>query len=191
MNKDLLLNPFSRIAGGRALAWGLVAIVAGIALGYALDVHCWIFNAWWMRDMPWWLIGVERLQFWLLPSLLLWLAGMWLSRSRVRAVDVFGTMAFAQWPVVLLTVVGWPQAEVTKQIMRTMDRYEMPTGLGIAHAISSVLIILLFAWWLVWMFQAFRVSCNLRRWKLWGTFLVVMGICYLSRMGLMWLATLN
>lgn len=192
MNKDLLLNPFSRIAGGKALAWGLAGIALSIGLGYALDVHCTIFNFWYLLDTPGWLIVVERLVIWLMPTVLLWLAGVWLSRSRVRALDVFGTMAFAQLPVVGLTLAGWPYALWIKGMHASFGKFVGPGWLGAMQVVGSVVSVLCFAWWLAWMFQAFRVSCNLKGGRLWGAFLAVMAGCYvLSKLLLFWLATLK
>ena len=102
---EIAVNPFIRIAGGKALAIGLAGMLLSAIVAISGDVHYHgllhygpaVNNAWWTH-------AVEVLAVWLVPAVLFYLGGRLRSKSQIRAVDVFGTVAFAQIPLLVVNL---------------------------------------------------------------------------------------
>ena len=96
----LIVNPFIRIAGGQALIWGFLGLIVSTLL-------CWISGCHYhgllhfgpAPNPAWWCYLAEHLIVWLIPALLFYLGGLFLSHSRIRVIDVLGTVLFAQLPL--------------------------------------------------------------------------------------------
>ncbi len=95
-----LFNPFYYIAGGKALMIGIVVMLTtglsayfgGSRFNGLLDFRLGL------PAQPWWIYVSEIMISWLIFSSLLLISGKILSKSRVRAIDVFGTQALARSP---------------------------------------------------------------------------------------------
>jgi len=89
-----LLNPFNRVAGFPALFYGCVFMVltatvaapCGVNFVGSLNIHV-------ARPMPFGLIFGLLLFGWVNVSCCFYVAGMLFSKSRIRMVDVYGTLA--------------------------------------------------------------------------------------------------
>lgn len=108
MNKQHLyglINPFERIAGLKALLWGLAGMVVSTALSYYSGWHYHGLLHFGPAPNPaWWCYAVEHLAVWLIPAVMFYLGGLLLSRSRIRMVDVLGTVVFAQLPLIVMNL---------------------------------------------------------------------------------------
>ena len=106
MNKQHLyglINPFERIAGLEALLWGLAGMVVSTALSFYSGWHYHGLLHFGPAPNPaWWCYAVEHLAVWLIPAVMFYLGGLLLSRSRIRMVDVLGTVVFAQLPLIVM-----------------------------------------------------------------------------------------
>lgn len=171
------VSPFVKVAGAKALAWG----VAGLAVSAA--AAC--FSGWHAHGLlhfgpspnnAWWVFAVEYLAIWIVPSILVYGLGAALSKSRIRAVDVFGTMSFSLLPLAamnliyllppmkrMLTMFGDPNIDLAAMA----GSLASPSFVAIGIAMTVLIV-----WMLVWMFNAVRVSCNLGGWRLWATYVV-------------------
>ncbi len=164
-----LINPFERIAGFQALGWGLLALVMSTVICYASGWHyhgLLHFGA--APNSAWWCFGVEHLTVWLVPAALFYFGGLLLSRSKIRMVDVFGTVAFAQAPYIFMDILN---TLPPIRRMMDMDMTTPPTELlaqpGFLLGVWLSLVGLIFLIWaLVWMFKALKVSCNLKGYPL-------------------------
>ena len=110
-----LVNPFRYVAGVRALAAGLALIAAAScwlhALGLCQDSYLHFGPA--PDGFTVWHVAALQIGMWLAPALALYGCGRALSPSRIRLVDVLGTTALAQAPILLLLVplsIGPPRA---------------------------------------------------------------------------------
>lgn len=178
------LRPFEKIAGWQALGWGVAGIALASWLSWIFGVH---FNSFlqvriWPGD-PWWTYVSEHLIIWLVPALLFYLGGLMLSPSRIRPLDVIGTLAFAQLPVL-----AWAGVMCLPPVNRYLGRLtqivqsgnfselaaETAGGLTYLYLLGPIL---LAVWMLVWMFNALKVSCNLKKTRLavWYGFSVLAG----------------
>lgn len=94
----IVFDPFRYIAGLKALLLGLVFILSAALLlnaaGYLSDgyLHYTVQpeGVGFLRTLA------LQLLAWLIPALMLYLAGLVFSKSKIRIIDVLGTTAFAQ-----------------------------------------------------------------------------------------------
>lgn len=162
---SLLLNPFEKVAGGQALLWGLVGMIVAVVTSFYSGYHYHgLLHFGGAPNGAWWCYAVEHVVVWFIPALLFYVGGLCLSKSRIRIVDVFGTVAFAQLPFILMNLYAFLPP---MQRIHTLDFDLPPSQLmsqpGMLMAIWLSLISLIFiVWVLVWMYNALKVSCNLK-----------------------------
>ncbi|WP_303179213.1 YIP1 family protein [uncultured Butyricimonas sp.] len=167
---NLLFNPFARIAGYSALGWGFLGIVLATLLSYSTGLHYHgLLHFGWAPNPAWWCFAAEHLVIWLIPAILFYLGGLLLSRSRIRIVDVLGTVAFAQLPFIIMNLFYFIPS------LRFMTQLN-PNALSIQELLAqpefikgvwfSLFSLIFFVWVLIWMFHALRVSCNLKGYRL-------------------------
>jgi hypothetical protein len=100
--KTWLFRPFDRIAGGVALGLGLFIIVVTAFLAAASGLHTdGVIDLHFGPTVPVWVLLLQGLINWLCLGLVLYALGRWLSTTRFRAIDLFGTQALARWPMLL------------------------------------------------------------------------------------------
>ena len=165
MNKwTLLYNPFTCIAGWKALVWGFVGIVVSVVMAWQIGLHYHgLLHYGGASNNAWWCYAAEHLIVWLIPTLLFYLGGVLFSHSHIRLIDVLGTVAFAQLPFVIMNLFFLPSAaqyflHVPLEI--TMEWLSSPMLL---KAILWVMPSLIFmVWVMILMFWALKVSCNLK-----------------------------
>ena len=157
-------NPFRVIAGGKALAWGLLFIASVVVLLYAGGcvqdgyIHIGLRPA----GVGLWQTAAMQLLLWLIPAAVLYGCGAVMSHSKIRLIDMLGTTAFAQ--LILLPMIA---------PMLCFDMTQQPFA-------PAWVVALLGVWelaWLIlffgWNYAAFATSCNLRGVKATLTFVAV------------------
>jgi len=149
--KQLLFHPFRRIAGYSALLIGLVFMAAAALVAYcngchfdgALDIHTGLTN-------PLWSYFFEALVAWLPLVLIFFITAKLFSRSRIRFIDIAGTMAMSRWPMLPAALFCFLPMPLPGQ-----------NG-NIAAGIIGVLGLLACSIWMVaLMYQAYTVSAHL------------------------------
>lgn len=102
----LIVNPFIRIAGGQALIWGFLGLIVSTLLCWISGYHYHGLLHFGPAPNPaWWCYLAEHLIVWLIPALLFYLGGLFLSHSRIR---VIGKSTLSN------VLVGHPAYEVTR-----------------------------------------------------------------------------
>lgn len=163
---SFLINPFEWIAGFQALGWGLLGLVVSTAISYFSGWHYHGLLHFGPAPNPaWWCFAVEHLVVWIVPALLFYLGGLILSRSRIRMVDVFGTTAFAQLPLIFINLVNM-LPPIQKMINIDMNAKFLVQQHLLFSLWLSVIGMIFLIWALVWMFKALKVSCNLKGYPL-------------------------
>lgn len=164
-----LVNPFRYVAGGRALALGLgLILVTGCwldLLGLVQDSYLHFAPS--GRVAPASLLRVVGMQLamWFVPALLLYGCGRLLSHSKIRAIDLFGTTALAQGPLLLVIVpLSVPAVQtfldrITGQLLAGALPASGDLTLAVLCGLWSLAAVALFY---VRGYQAYAVSCNLR-----------------------------
>lgn len=187
----LIANPFIRIAGGQALIWGFLGLIASTLLCWISRYHYHGLLHFGPAPNPaWWCYLAEHLIVWLIPALLFYLGGLFLSHSRIRVIDVLGTVLFAQLPLLGMNLISLlPAMRMMSQMNMNMSPEEM---LAQPYFILAMILTLLglpfLILTLIWMFNALKVSCNLKQWKLWTVVLIgIIGGDVLCRLLIEWL----
>ena len=167
-----LFNPFHYVAGGRALAAGLVLMAVTSALAMLSHTH---FDG--VLDLhpgapaPWWVFWIESPIDWLTLALVLLAGGKLLSKSHIRIIDVLGTQALARFPAVLAAAIQLPPQvqDANRKMLAALMQGMRPGSPGLSSIqpvdmllftfmgiISTVVII----WMIYLMYRAFAVACN-------------------------------
>lgn len=187
----LIVNPFIRIAGGQALIWGFLGLIVSTLLCWISGYHYHGLLHFGPAPNPaWWCYLAEHLIVWLIPALLFYLGGLFLSHSRIRVIDVLGTVLFAQLPLLGMNLISLlPAMRMMSQMNMNMSPEEM---LAQPYFILAMILTLLglpfLILTLIWMFNALKVSCNLKQWKLWMVALIgIIGGDVLCRLLIAWL----
>ena len=150
----------------------------------------WFASFWTGPQSAWWCYLAEHLIVWLIPALLFYLGGLFLSHSRIRVIDVLGTVLFAQLPLLGMNLISLlPAMRMMSQMNMNMSPEEM---LAQPYFILAMILTLLglpfLILTLIWMFNALKVSCNLKQWKLWTVALIgIIGGDVLCRFLIGWL----
>src|SRR5436190_5111716 len=105
--KKWLFNPFVYIAGSRALLTGLLAMMATAVAGYYSHAHFdGVIDLHNGRISPFTTHILELLIDWICITLLLYLGGVLFSGSRIRFIDVAGTLALSRWVLLFPALIG-------------------------------------------------------------------------------------
>jgi len=181
---EFLFYPFVRVAGLPSLLLGLAGIALAGGLGFiqglhfdgVLDVHVG-------AHLPWWMSLGEGLINWLSLAVLLFIAGKIVSRTRFRAVDLFGTQALARWPVLLVSLMclapGFHRytEALVKVLLKVTDkpgRVVLPPINADTWVFGLVMLGMLSCtvWMVTLLWQSFAHSCNARGGKAVAAFVV-------------------
>lgn len=168
--KKWLFNPFTYVAGGKALALGLISMAMAALAGFATTTHFdGVLHMSPGGSNAIWIFMAEQLICWVSVTIILFAGTVIFSPSKTRIIDMAGTQALARWPSFIIAALG---AGITT-----------PKGLSpeaIAEAITPLTIVclLLTLTFIVWMvalfYNAFRVSANMKGEK--GVAVFVIGL---------------
>lgn len=162
---SILYNPFHRIAGLKALSLGLLAILLTAGAGWlgrchfdgALDIHVGFRG-------PAWLYPAEGLLNWLILSAVFYAGAIILSRSKIRLLDIAGTVALARYPLFF--------AAVLAAILRVPPREAARLTPASLILVGGFLIVTI--WTIVLLYNAYAVAGNLKGAKAIISFIVLM-----------------
>ncbi|HIJ65596.1 MAG TPA: hypothetical protein HPP77_06540 [Candidatus Hydrogenedentes bacterium] len=173
-----LFNPFYYLAGGQSLAMGIVVLGLCCLFGMITNSHFdGVLDFHVGAEAPWWFFWLESPIDWLIMGILLFIGGKLLSKSKVRAIDVFGTQALARFPALLMVLTQLPPVVRTAALRVSNTMLKMSPQLapqadnGIADASaldvvlfggSVLLVLVMLVWMLVLMYRAYAVSCNVK-----------------------------
>lgn len=168
-----LFNPFHFVAGGKALGIGIIVVLVASFNGSVSNSH---FDG--VLDFhtgfaaPRWFFFAEGLIDWLSLAVLLWVAGLLISRSRMRAIDVFGTTALARFPTLGMAFVAvLPGFQRQTARFVAMDLTFLPVDMAV-FSIGAIVMVAMLVWMVLLSYRAFAVSCNVRGAKAVVTFVV-------------------
>lgn len=181
--KTWLFNPFHYLAGGKALGLGLTVILISGLIGWIGNVHLDGVLDWHTGGQvkaPLWFFLAEGLIDWLSLAILLLIAGIILSKSRVRALDVLGTQALARWPMLPAVFLGLIPAvyAFSDYLKERLLPGQGSAGAGVGTialgVVCTILAILMIIWMVALMYRAYAVSCNLKGARAVVSFIVVL-----------------
>lgn len=169
-------NPFRYIAGAKALILGLVFIAASAMMLYSGNLIQDSYIHIGMADASLWLVLAMQVAWWLMPTSLLYICGVALSKSKIRFIDILGTTAFAQL-ILLLMIAPMLLPVVMNNMLDSVATLQSgaiiePTSLMLTmiYSIWSLICLIFFY---IWNYNAFAVSCNVSGWKAIVAFIAV------------------
>lgn len=162
---SFFVNPFGRIAGGKALTWGVIGMILSIFLCYFSGGHYHGLLHFGPASNPYlWCYAVEHLVVWMIPSVLFYFSGRFFSTSRIRVIDVFGTVSFAQLPLLVINLLNFMPS--MQKMLKASDAEMLEMSQQFSLTVVMLFSVLLLIWVCVLMYNALRVSCNLKGYKL-------------------------
>lgn len=161
MNNKFIYNPFISIAGIKSILFGFSGLLLTSFLAYITGTHYYgHLNIEFAKDSPFWIYLVENSISWIVLSILLFISGLILSKSRIRVIDIFGTILFSRIPLLLLPLIRLIPA-LQSFVSQSPEMY----FLIVIFWISMI-------WTVILSFNAYKVSCNLINEKLVISFIV-------------------
>ena len=155
MNNRFIFNPFVYIAGFKSLIIGLVGLCLTSFLAYITGTH---FNGFihveFAKDCCFWVYLLENVIQWIAFSVVLYLAGLMLSKSKIRLIDVFGTILLSRIPLLIVPV------------FRLFPFFQSFVIFSTTMYLLVGVYIVSFIWFVVLSFNAYKISCNLKNDKL-------------------------
>lgn len=164
---SLLINPFVRIAGGKALLIGIVVFVVSILLAYCGNmVFDGVVDAHFKEN-----VNLGRAL--LVPSIALvifivtlYLTGRLLSKSSIRFIDVAGTVTLARTPFILISLAVLIPGVYDYNVIITQNllaqSYSEITVMQWVVFFSFLAVSMIAAiWFVILAYKAFSVSCNI------------------------------
>ena len=176
-----LLNPFTRLAGFSALFYGglgmlltaMIAAPSGVNFVGSLNIHV-------ARPMPFGLIFGLLVLGWLNATFFFFAAGMFFSKSNIRLIDVGGTLALARVPFLIAAPFG-----LLPGLWNLNPLQPIPAEAAISLAIAGIVFWLVDIWVVVWSYNAFAVSANVKSKRLFAAVLIASEIVAVILSGLL------
>ncbi|MCX6307903.1 MAG: hypothetical protein NTY32_03390 [Bacteroidia bacterium] len=154
----LLMNPFTRIAGWQAFSLGFIFIVLMGFIGASNGV---VFDG--VIDMHLFEITVQQSFLYLAVDLfclvlVMWITGLIVSKN-FRFIDILGTMTLAKAPFLLLAIFGYfTTAPNMSEIIK--DPYIILQSTS--FVLMMILSVPVMIWSIVLMYNALKISCDLK-----------------------------
>jgi hypothetical protein len=163
MNNKSWYNPFLVIAGMKSFLLGLLGLLLTSYIACKTGTHFnGLANIDFARDSDFWVFLVENSSHWFILSILLFAAGLILSKSRIRPIDIFGTTLFSRIPLIITPLI------------RTMTIFQSFVFNSFIMYFLTGVYLLSLIWTVVLLYNAYRISCNLKDEQLIISFTVAM-----------------
>ena len=189
-----LFDPFTYVAGGRALALGLAAmLLAGLIGSFSYTHFDGVLDLHTGRPAATWVFLSEGLINWLSLAVVLFVFGKLASKSAFRARDLFGTQAMARWPMLIGAVAALapPYRRFAAAVAENPMNIMRGTGVAVFDMVVAVLamivIVVMLVWMVALMYRSYRICCNLKGGTAVATFVVGLFIAEgLSKVAVLW-----
>lgn len=183
---DRLFRPFKFIAGTKALVWGIITIALLSVLGYLSNTH---FDG--IADVhiggcpdegyPYIIHAFYQLLTWILLTVVFYITARIVTKTAVRLIDIAGTMALSQAPLLIAAVIGFiPALHICIGDFNTTSIEEMTETImsNIVPLLISALFLFIFVVWsMLLKYNAYSVSANVKGTKGIVSFIVAIFIC--------------
>jgi len=164
-----LFNPFRYIAGVKSLVAGILVLLLTAITGYFSHTHFPdLISIKLSPAFPLWYFVAQVFTNWLIISIVLYVLALIFSSSSVRIIDIFGTQALARVPYFMAAFTGFFGAmhKFGQYILYTRFHQGEPVNLtstDVVLAVSLMIVSLLLSiWTIILMYNAFRISANVK-----------------------------
>ncbi len=164
---SMLINPFAKIAGWKALWIGVLAMALTAWSGQKNDIiFDGIFDVHFTTHSLYHALMCQVIILLVLTSLF-WLAGVVFSKSSIRFVDIAGTMALSRVPYLLIGLIAFfpfvgQVNSIMEKLIYTLSISSFSLAEGLQFYLFLLITIFVSVWFVILAFNAFRTSCNLR-----------------------------
>lgn len=160
---QLFYNPFIHIAGFWSAVAGIVVILFTAWICFITGTHNYgLVNISFASDMSLLAYVAEHFIHWIITVLVLFVAGLLFSKSRIRFIDVLGTQGISRAPLLVLPVV------------RLIPVFASFPFNSINMYFLFVLHVVMVVWSVALMFNAFKISCNVKGQRLVVSFILAL-----------------
>jgi len=180
-----LFNPFTYIAGAKALVLGLMVIALLSVLGYlgnthfdgVLDIHLGDATG----TGSYLIHAFYQLSTWVLLTAVFYITARIVSRSETRLIDIAGTMALSQAPLIIAALLGFiPSIHFSMGDLSQVTVADMMNVLAenaVPLAVGAIVFMVFTIWSVVLKYKAYSVSANIKGAKAWMSFAVGLLVC--------------
>ena len=163
-----MYNPFEKLAGWEAFYIGLIAMCIATVLGYYGHTVFYGLSAKSVPTVTWCRVFSLQVLGLSVTIFVMWVIAL-LAAKHVRFQDILGTVTLAKYPLILAAIVflsfGKWLNELNKKLM-SMDVYKIINEITVSDYVLifalSVITIPIFVWEIALLFNAFKVSTNLK-----------------------------
>jgi hypothetical protein len=174
-----LFNPFVYVAGLKALLLGLasiliaasISIFSGVHFDGAMDAHVGLSSGFRVYLL-------ENVIDWAVTVIIFYLLGLAVSSSSIRFIDILGTFALARYPSILSSLLGF----------FPFTKFYFANPSSVLLMAMAFIMLLATTWTVVLIFNAYKISCNIKGVGLICTFVIgVMASEILSKTFILWI----
>lgn len=177
------MNPFVYVSGERSLAYGLAVTILTAILAWQCDVLTnGALSLGYGHELLWKAFA-RLLAVWAVGAVLLYAAALLLSKSKIRAIDVFGMNLLARsLPFAVMVLLSAWMAPVLVPLQETM----LAQGISADEMVETVrsfrvlaggfLSVVCLVWYVVWTYEAYALAANLKGWRAVAGF----AVCFLA-----------
>ena len=176
---EKLKNPFRYLPLRQAICWGIVAMILTAVFCWQVGLRMTSITQVNYAGGALWKATVGQLVVWLLFSVILYVVGVMLSRSKIRFWDVASFNLFARIPFDLTllmfaipTVRSVMGLAMDGNIARMMEHMNLLTIVGVVSLLFSM-------WYFYWSYKAFAESTNVKNGKGVVAFMLSFVVAYL------------
>ncbi len=181
LENNVLINPFQKIAGFKALFIGIVLIMVMSILGVYANVYIDGTLGFLMtngikaaRAPSFLLLLYQNTVACLTLSILFYISAIWVGQKGIRIIDFLGTVAFARYP----TCISLMFVILEEWLIPENSNADFSKGISFHFSILGSLSALLWTACFVWQgmndFFALKESAGLDGKRLWSAFLITM-----------------
>ncbi len=170
--KEFFLNPFKYVAGFKALLFGIPVIVVTSLVSFNSSViYQNILKIRFVPETaPLWAFFLNNIVSWLSIAFFLYIFGILISRSKIRFVDILGTQALARFPLIIYSFAGFfPSVKkynnITLRGFLEGEKVSFTSPDVWGFLIISLIGAFLIVWYIMLMYNAYSLSCNLKKEK--------------------------
>ncbi|MBI2786847.1 MAG: hypothetical protein HYX60_11335 [Legionella longbeachae] len=180
MESSLFLNPFQKIAGFKALIFGIIILLTMSYMGVLAKLYflgpLTTINASAVvkqsMDIGFLLLAYQNIICLLILTTLFFIAAKMLQNKKLRIIDFLGTLSLARFPLLLFTVI----VNFARMINPTILDIDMSKGIPLHSSmglkILGVIGTVLIVWQIILYFYAMKESSGLVGKKLWLGFIL-------------------
>lgn len=164
-----IFNPFKYIAGKTSLIIGILVLLITAFISSQSNIHFPdTISVKASLDFSLQYYIIQNFANWIIVSVIFYIISIIASKSKVRIIDVFGTQALARFPYLIASFTGFSNSinifgkYLLSEFMNQGEPIELSAGNMFMAILIMIFTLLLTIWLVTLMYNAFKVSANLK-----------------------------